>query len=125
LCYNEEILFNDPLCVLIRENNLACESDAINGILLDNNISYENKVRLVRIKLDWLIDGEYKGKKKMLITFLIGLIMCVAVSGTGGLAVMLDALYQLFKADKISDVTYRYLTERLFREAGKSIPTPA
>lgn len=116
LCNKEEKLINNPLCTLISKYELDKHTISIRKLILDNELDVESKIRLLTIKLGWIIRGEYAGKKRSLLIFLIGVIIAASLTGTGGLALMLEALYNLFKSGKLDEATYTYLKEYITYE---------
>jgi hypothetical protein len=94
------------LSEIVKEYDLESNSKTINKILVAEKLSKEHKVSLLKIKLDFLINGEYAGKKRFVVVSLIALLLTVSVSGVAGLAIFLEALYQLFQEGKISKAVY-------------------
>ena len=88
-------------------------------LILNNKLTYHDKVNLLKIKLDFIINGEYFGKTRFVVVTLLGLIMAVSVSGVGGLALILEALYRLFQEGKISKAVYWAMKTLLLRKYRK------
>lgn len=74
-------------------------------MLLDRDLSSEDKVNLLGLKLEWLLTSEYVGKKKYIILALLSILTTVLISVNGGLAIVIDALYQLFQSGKLRRIT--------------------
>ena len=77
------------------------------------NLTLNDKLNLLKIKLDFIINGECAGKKRFIVVTLLGLIITFSVSGVGGLALILEALYRLFQEGKISKAVYDALKNLL------------
>lgn len=64
-------------------------------------------------------------KRKCLILALIGILIAIISSGTGGLAIILDVLYKLFRNGTLSQATYERLVKAAIASASKcSCATP-
>jgi hypothetical protein len=94
------------VCDIVKEHELNLHSNPIRELVVANSLSRENKVNLLKIKLDFIINGECSGKGRFLIVSSIATIMTICVSGVSGLAIFLEALYRLFKEGKISLALY-------------------
>jgi hypothetical protein len=90
-------------------------------IILSTHLSNEHKISLIKIKLDFIINGECAGKTRFLIMTLLGITLTFIISGVDGLALVLEALYHLFQEGKISKAVYaqvlKVLSKRLFGKA--------
>lgn len=89
---------------IIQEHDLNSDTKELKKLILSNELSQENKISLLKIKLDYIINGECEGKMRFVIVFLIVLILTFTISGLGGLALILEALYQLFQEGKIRKI---------------------
>jgi hypothetical protein len=103
------------VCDIIKKNNLDLHIKTVPELLVSQNISYDDKIQLLKIKLDFIINGEYTGKKRFLLVVIISIILTFYISGVAGLAILLEALYQLFREGKISKAVYNEIL-RLIRE---------
>ena len=101
MCSKNGKLIDDPVCEVIAKYDLDMNSVKIRKLILDKELYLEDKVKLLKIKLDWLINGDYKGKKRFFVACLIGIILSAALSCTGGLAVVLNALVRLLKEGRL------------------------
>jgi len=101
------------VCDIIEEHELNLHPKSIQKLIVTQDLSKDDKINLLKIKLDFIINGEYPGKKRFLIISIIAALITVSVSGIGGLALFLKALYRLFQEGKIS----RALFEQILNEA--------
>lgn len=106
------------VCDIIQEHDLNSHTDSIKSLIVSNNLSENQKLSLLKIKLDYIINGECAGKKRFLIVVILGIILSITISGVGGLALILEALYQLFKEGKIGKALYKQLLKNLARKWG-------
>lgn len=103
------------VCNVINENQLHLTPIRSLQEGMVAGLGYDAQLNLLKIKLDFLINGEYGGdyggRKKFLIISLIALIWSFLVSGTVGLAMFLDAFFQLFQEGRISRALYEEIAE--------------
>jgi hypothetical protein len=99
------------LCDIAKEYALNSHSKFMKEVIITSKLSDQHKVDLLKIKLDFLINVEYVGKKRFMIVSIIVIIITVSASVTGGFALILDALYRLFKEGKISRAVYEQILE--------------
>lgn len=102
-------LFSD----IIKEHEIHLHSKAMSELIARNNLSTEQKIDLLKIKLDFLINGEFAGKKRFLVITLIAILVTVSFSGVAGLGLFLEALYRLFQEGKISRAVYEELLKSI------------
>ena len=89
------------MCDIIEEYELKSHTTQMKEIILSTHLSNEHKISLLKIKLDFIINGECAGKSRFLIMTLLGVTLTFTISGVGGLALVLEALYRLFQESKI------------------------
>lgn len=99
------------VCNIIQEHELNLHTKALKELIVDNNLSNSDKINLLKIKLDFIINGECGGKKRFLVVCIIAALMAVSISGIGGLSLFLEALYRLFQEGKISRALYEQILE--------------
>jgi hypothetical protein len=92
------------------------------SLIVSNNIGMEEKISLLKIKLNFIINGECAGKRKFLVAAILAAVITVTISGVGGLALILEALLQLFEEGKISKALYKQLVKILAKRWGAKIP---
>jgi len=81
-------------------------SKSIKELIVAENLSKDAKIDLLKIKLDFIINGQCAGKKRFLIVSIVAALITVCGSGVGGLALFLEAFYRLFQEGKISRALY-------------------
>ena len=94
------------VCDIIKEHELNLDSKSMKELIVASNLSQEDKINLLKIKLDFIINDECTGKRRFLILCMIAALISVCVSGVGGLALFLEALYRLFQEGRISRALY-------------------
>lgn len=94
------------VCDIIEEQDLSVHTKSIKGLLIDKNLTDDQKISLLKIKLDFIVNVECPGKKRFLVVAIIAAIISCSISGVSGLALLLDGLYRLFKEGKISKALY-------------------
>jgi hypothetical protein len=107
------------VCNIVEEHELNLHTRSIRELIVSKNLSRDAKVNLLKIKLDFIINGEFAGKKRFLIMVIIAAIMSVCISGVGGLALFLEALYRLFQEGKISRALYAQILKAVAKKWGK------
>jgi hypothetical protein len=110
------------VCGIIQEHELDLHTKSMRSLIISNNLGREEKIALLKIKLDFIINGECAGKKRFLIMAILGAVISVAISGVGGLALILEALYRLFQEGKISKALYKRIVQVLAKRSGVSVP---
>lgn len=111
------------VCDIIEEQDLNVHTKSIRRLLIDKNLTDDQKISLLKIKLDFIINGECPGKKRFLVVAIIAAIISFSISGVSGLALLLDALYRLFKEGKISKALYKQIFKALEERFGlESVP---
>ena len=104
------------ICDIIEEYELKSHTTQMKEIILSTHLSNEHKISLLKIKLDFIINGECAGKSRFLIMTLLGVIITFTISGVGGLALVLEALYRLFQEGKITKSMARLIVRRLIKK---------
>ena len=113
LCKNTDDKNLQIICNIAEKHDLLEHSAAVRELILNDKLTYNDKLNLLKIKLDFIINGECAGKKRFVVVTLLGLIITFSVSGVGGLALILEALYRLFQEGKISKAVYDALKNLL------------
>ena len=91
----------------------------IQSLILSHSLTQEQKINLLQIKLDFIINGECGGRTR----FLVMAILAAILTFTGGLALILEALLRLFQEGKISKSLYKEIVKALARRWGaKAVP---
>lgn len=108
------------VCDIVKEYDLHLHATTMREIIVSNSLSDEHKISLLKIKLDFIINGECGGKIRFLVMAITAAILTFTISGVGGLALMLEALYRLFQEGKISKAVYTGVIKALARRWGGS-----
>ena len=111
------------LCDIVEKYELKSHTTQMKEIMLSTHLNNESKISLLKIKLDFIINGECAGKSRFLIITLLGVILTFTISGVRGLALILEALYRFFQEGKISRAGYIQVVKALSKHwFGKAIP---
>lgn len=108
------------VCDIIKDYELDLHSQSLGTLIASNHLGKEEKISLLKIKLDYIINGECSGKARFLLVSIIAALITVSISGVGGLALFLEALYRLFQEGKISKALYKQIVKALSRRWGWS-----
>lgn len=101
------------VCDILQDHDLLSQPDSIKKLIIANDLTREQRISLLQIKLDYLINGKYPGKRRFLIRILLALLVLFALSSSAGLAIFLEALHRLWIEGKISNAVYNDIRERL------------
>jgi hypothetical protein len=111
------------VCDIVQEHDLNSHAKSIKSLIISNDLSSEQKISLLKIKLDFIINGECMGKRRFLVMAVVAAVLTFTVSGVGGLALILETLYRLFQEGKISKALYKQIVKALARKWGvKAVP---
>ena len=111
------------VCDIVQEHELNLHTKSIKSLIVSEKLSQEQKVSLLKIKLDFIINGECGGKTRFLVVAILAAILTFTVSGVGGLALVLEALYRLFQEGRISKALFKQIVKTLTRRwGGEKIP---
>ena len=106
------------VCEIIQEHDLNSHAKSIKSLIVSNDLNQEQKISLLKIKLDFIINGECGGKKRFLVMAIIGAVLTFTISGVGGLALILEALYRLFQEGRIGKTLYKQILKSLGKKWG-------
>lgn len=109
------------VCDIIQEHDLNLHARSLKSLIVSNDITHEQKISLLKIKLDFIINGQCAGKRRFIVMTVIGALLIFTISGVGGLAMILEALYRLFEEGKISSALYKQILEALARKFGGNL----
>lgn len=110
------------VCNIIEEHELASHTTAVKTLIIDKNLTHDQKINLLKIKFDSIINCEYLGSRQFLLVILLGIILSVTLSSVGGLTLILEALYRLFQEGKISKTLYKQIAKRLSKKFTQGAP---
>ena len=98
------------------ENDLELYTNKVREVLVKENLTFKDKVQFLKLKLGYILKGNFTGKKRALALLLIGIVISCSLTGIGGLCMILDALRKLFEEGKISEAVYIELVEQAKRK---------
>lgn len=107
-------------CDIVKELDLHLHTEGMREIIVSNTLSDERKISLLKIKLDFIVNGDCAGKFRFLVMAIIAAILTFTISNVGGLALILEALYRLFQEEKISKAVYKQIIKALAKRWGGS-----
>ena len=107
------------VCNIVQEHELNLHADSIKSLIISNDLTQEQKISLLKIKLDFIINGECEDKTRFLIVAILGVLITFTISGVGGLALILEALYRLFQEGKIGKALYKKILKALAKRSGR------
>lgn len=111
------------VCDIVQEHELNLHAKSIKSLIVSNDLTQEQKISLLKIKLDFIINRECMGKTQFLVVAILGALLAFTISGVGGLALILEALYRLFEEGKIGKALYKQILKALARRwGGKNVP---
>ena len=111
------------VCDIVQEHGLNLHAKSIKALIVSNDLTQEQKISLLKIKLDFIINGECMGKTRFLVMAIFGAVLAFTISGVGGLALILEALYRLFQEGKIGKALYKQILKALARRwGGENVP---
>ena len=110
------------VCDIIQQHELNLDTKSMKALIVSNNLGREEKISLLKIKLDFMINGECGGKRRFLVMAILSAVVSFTVSGVGGLALILEALYRLFQEGKISRALYKQIVKALAKRWGAKVP---
>ena len=108
------------ICDIVKEHDLHLHTKTMREIIVSSKMSNEQKISLLKIKLNFIINSECGGKVRFVVMAILGTILTFTISGVGGLALILEALYRLFQEGKISKAVYNQVIKALAKRWGGS-----
>nr|YP_010516880.1 hypothetical protein ON958_pgp038 [Haslea pseudostrearia]UXN44662.1 hypothetical protein [Haslea pseudostrearia] len=109
------------VCNIVKEHELHLHTKSMRELIVSNNLSDEQKISLLKIKLDFMVNDECGGKARFLVMVIIAATLTFTISGIGGLTLMLEALYRLFQEGKISKAIYNQIIKALAKRWGGDV----
>mgnify|MGYP000489076957 CR=1 FL=1 len=110
------------VCDIIQDHELNLHTKSMKSLIVSSNLGREEKICLLKIKLDFIINGKCAGKRRFLVMAILSAVITFTVSGVGGLALILEALYRLFQEGKISRALYKQIIKVLANRWGSKVP---
>jgi hypothetical protein len=88
------------VCDIIQEHDFNLHTKATKSLISSQDLNQEQKISLIKIKLDSIINVECAGKRRFLVMAVIGSVLTFTISGVGEFAMVLGVLYCLFRKEK-------------------------
>ena len=110
------------VCDILKKHDLNLHTQSLETLIVHDLLTREDKIALLKLKLDCILNGPCPGKGRFVLMAILALVMSLTVSGTSGLALLLEALYRLFKEGKISRSLYYEIINILPRIWGFRLP---
>ena len=88
------------VCQIVQEHDLNSHAKSIKSLIISNDLNSEQKISLLKIKLDFIINSECMGKRRFLVMAVVTAVLTCIVSGVDGIAMLLEALYPSFSRRK-------------------------
>jgi hypothetical protein len=109
------------LCEIVQRHDSNLYAKSIKSLIISNDPSSEQKISLLKIKLDFIINGKCMGKRRFLVMAVVAAVLTFTVSSVSGLVLILKALYRLFQKGKILKALYKQIVKALARRWGVEI----
>lgn len=101
---------------VVEELDLLNMNEKMRGLMLDKYLDRDQKVYLLKIKLDSIINGDYPNKNLAVTMLLLGILGAIVLTGPYGIMVFLSALYQMWKEGKISTAIYKQVQKQAMKK---------
>lgn len=120
ICSQETHLEGDlkVVCDIIEKYELNFDT-SIRKILTTDDLSNQEKISLLNIKLDSIFNGDCGGKKRFILLSALAIIITVSFSGLAGFTIFLEALYRLFQEGKLSRALYEAILSLAIKRASE------
>lgn len=107
-------------CGISEEPELLLHTNNMRDIIVDDILSDEHKLFLLKLKLDILINGECMERSRFVVMGIIVALLTFTISNVGGLVLLVEALYRLVQQGKISKALYKQILKALAKRWGKN-----
>lgn len=97
------------ICEIVEELDLVGLKQNVRELLVKENLTRDQKITLLKIKLDAVFNGEYPNKKLASLAILTAIMASIMLVGPYGIMIFLSAIYQLWKEGKISTAVYNQM----------------
>lgn len=115
-CSKAKPQVNEKVCEIIDQLDLVGLKDNVRELLVKENLTKDQKITLLKIKLDAIINSEYPNKKVALVALLTVVMVSLMVVGPYGIMIFLSAIYQLWKEGKISTAVYKKMQKEALKQ---------
>ena len=115
-CLKENGKVNPEICKIIEELDLVGLKQNVRELLIQENLTQDQKITLLKIKLDAVFNAEYPNKKLASLAILTAIMASIMIVGPYGIMIFLSTIYQLWKEGKISTAVYSKLTKEALEQ---------
>ena len=105
---------------IVEKHEIALHSKSMRTLIDTQKHSKEEKVELLKIELDFIINNELSGHTGFVIISIIVLLITACSGGIAGLAIFLEALYKLLQEGRISQALYDRIVEAVTKNPNNS-----
>lgn len=75
------------VCNIVKDYDLDLQSQAMSELIIPTNLSNSDKINLLKINQDFIINGNFVGKKKFIVKPVLVIIFAIIISGPGILSI--------------------------------------
>ena len=108
-CFKKDGRVRIEICEIVEELDLVGLKENVKQLLIKENLTRDQKITLLKIKLDAVFNAEYPNKKLALLAILTAIMASIILVGPYGIMIFLAAIYQLWKEGKISTAVYKQM----------------
>lgn len=108
-CLKKDGRVRIEICEIVEELDLVGLKENVQELLIKENLTRDQKITLLKIKLDAVFNAEYPNKKLALLAILTAIMASIIIVGPYGIMIFLAAIYQLWKEGKISTAVYKQM----------------
>lgn len=100
-CLKKDVNIKIEICETVEELDLGVLKEGVRELLGKENLTRDQKIILLKIKLDAVFNGDYPNKKVALLAVLTAIMDSIILVGPYGVMIFLAAINQLWKEGKI------------------------
>jgi len=108
-CLKKDGRVKIEICEIVEELDLVGLKENVRELLIKENLTRDQKITLLKIKLDAIFNAEYPNKKLALLAILNAIMASIILVGPYGIMIFLAAIHQLWKEGKISTAVYKQM----------------
>lgn len=97
----------------LEKHNLIDETKGIQTILTNEKFNDQQKIELIALRLEWMVNSPYPGKKRYIFVAIFAIIVGVITSRVEGLRFLVKALRLLWEEGRITTALYNSLIHAL------------
>lgn len=104
---------------MAEELDLLNLKENVRKMLIKEDLTQDQKVTLLKIKLDSVLNSEYPNQNIALIAILTAIMAAISVVGPYGITTFLAAIHQLWQEGKISTAVYKQMKAEAYKQLKK------